>query len=423
MAAEVDARAHWYGVPDPVAQHDPAPAPAPPSPLDAVVQRATAAGLRRIDILAWRDLEDPEAGGSEIHAHRLATLWAAAGLDVTLRTSAVAGQAHAIERNGYRVVRRYGRYEVFPATALRGATAGRRRPDGLVEVWNGMPFFSPLWARCARIVFLHHVHAEMWHMALPPTAARAGALMERVLAPPLYRRARVVTLSPSSRADIVSTLGLRHQRVSVVPPGVDPSFTPGGPRSPVPMVVAVGRLVPVKRFDVLIDALVEVRRRFPTLRAVIVGEGYERAALEAKRRAVGAQDWLELPGRVDDAELRALYRRAWVLASTSLREGWGMTITEAGACATPAVATRITGHRDAVGHDVSGLLVDQIGDFAGAVEALLGNDVLRRRLGAGAKMMAARFTWEAAAAGALGALVEESTTRSHRRRGAPLPSR
>jgi glycosyltransferase involved in cell wall biosynthesis len=418
--AEVDARARWYDVHD--RQPRPTPALTPPSPLDAAVHRATDIGLRRIDILAWRDLDDPEAGGSELHAHRLASLWAAAGLDVTLRTSAVAGQAHVIERDGYKVVRRSGRYGVFPTSALRGAAAGRRRPDGLVEVWNGMPFFSPLWARCARIVFLHHVHAEMWRMALPPTAARAGALMERTLAPPLYRRTRVVTLSPSSRADIVSTLGLRHHRVSVVPPGVDPAFTPSGPRSPVPMVVAVGRLVPVKRFDVLIGALAEVRRRFPTLRAVIVGDGYERAVLEAKRRAVGAQDWLELPGRVDDAELRALYRRAWVLASTSQREGWGMTITEAGACGTPAVVTRIVGHRDAVAHDVSGLLVDQIGDFAGALEAVLGNDVLRRRLGAGAKMMAARFTWEAAAAGALGALVEESTSRSRRHRGAIPPS-
>ncbi len=423
MAAPLDAKAHWYGVRDSTPQLVVAPTPGAPSALDAAVHRATAVGLRRIDMLAWRDLEDPEAGGSEIHAHRLASLWAAAGLDVTLRTSAVAGQPELVTRHGYTVVRRSGRYGVFATTALRGATAGRHRPDGVVEVWNGMPFFSPLWARCARIVFLHHVHAEMWRMALPPATARAGAVMERALAPPLYRRTRVVTLSPSSRADIVATLGLRPQRVSVIPPGVDPAFTPGGPRSPVPMVVAVGRLVPVKRFDVLIDALAEVRRRFPSLRAVIVGEGYERAVLEAKRGAVGAQDWLELPGRVDDAELRALYRRAWVLASTSQREGWGMTITEAGACATPAVATRIIGHRDAVAHDVSGLLVDHVGDFAGALEAVLGNDVLRRRLGAGAKMMAARFTWEAAAAGALGALVEESTSRAHRRRGAPPPSR
>ncbi len=67
---------------------------------------------------------------------------------------------------------------------------------------------------------------------------------------------------------------------------------------------------------------------------MIVGEGYERARLEAHRRALGAQGWLELPGYKEEQELLDLYRRAWVVASTSQREGWGMTISEAGACAT-----------------------------------------------------------------------------------------
>ena len=52
---------------------------------------AAAAGLRRVHFVAWRDLDDPEAGGSELHAHKIASRWAAAGLDITFRTSAVPG--------------------------------------------------------------------------------------------------------------------------------------------------------------------------------------------------------------------------------------------------------------------------------------------------------------------------------------------
>ena len=55
-----------------------------------------------------------------------------------------------------------------------------------------------------------------------------------------------------------------------------------------------------------------------------------------------------MPGKLTDEELVDIYRRAWILVSASLREGWGMTVTEAGACGTPAVATRIAGHADAV---------------------------------------------------------------------------
>jgi glycosyltransferase involved in cell wall biosynthesis len=138
--------------------------------------------------------------------------------------------------------------------------------------------------------------------------------------------------------------------------------------------------------------------------------------LEQKIRAAGAGDWIELLGRQSEDELLALYRRAWVLVSTSQREGWGMTITEAAACGTPAVVTRIAGHSDAVEHDVTGILVDTPSQFAGALEALLRNDTERARLGRGARQFASRLTWEATAAGTLETLVSEAEARRQRSR-------
>jgi glycosyltransferase involved in cell wall biosynthesis len=379
--------------------------------LDQAVAAAGKVGLACVHLLAWRDLDDPEAGGSELHAHRIATLWARAGLDVTLRTSSAAGHGPFTRRDGYGVVRKSGRYAVFPRSALSGLVGRRGRPDGLVEIWNGMPFFSPLWARCPRIVFLHHVHAEMWQMVMSPRLAPVGAFVESRVAPPFYRRSRIVTLSSSSRDEIISMLRLPPDNVSVVPPGVDPRFTPGGERSPDPLVVAVGRLVPVKRFDLLIDALVSVRRTVPGLRAEIIGEGYERPQLEERIRAAGAGGWIELVGRRSEDELIDAYRRAWVLVSTSQREGWGMTITEAAACETPAVVTRIAGHSDAVLHGVTGILVDTPSRFGDALEAVLHDEAQRRRLGRAAREHAERMTWEATAAGTLEALVSEAEAR------------
>ena len=274
---------------------------------------AAAAGLQRVHILAWRDLDDPEAGGSELHAAAIAERWAAAGIDVAMRSSAAAGHPTFTTRDGYQVVRKAGRYVVFPRTALSGLLGRNGRPDGLVEIWNGMPFFSPVWARCPTVVFLHHVHAEMWRMVLKPAVlGRLGERFEYRLAPRFYCRSRVVTLSESSKQEIVELLGLPAANISVVPPGIDPRFSPGGTRSPQPLVVAVGRLVPVKRFDRLIDALVALHRRHPDLQAVIAGEGNERAALEAQVRSAGAESWLRLPGRLRDEQVVDLYRRAWV---------------------------------------------------------------------------------------------------------------
>lgn len=197
---------------------------------------------------------------------------------------------------------------------------------------------------------------------------------------------------------------MHPDRVSVAPPGVDSRYTPGGQRSPVPLVVAVGRLVPVKRFDELLRALAKVKADQPDLQAVIIGEGYERQALESKRSELGADDWVSLRGHVEDDELVSWYRRAWVVASSSQREGWGMTLTEAAACGTPAVATDIAGHRDAVVDGESGLLVDEPGQLGPALARVLGDDVLRSRLSKGALARAKWFTWDATARRALEAL-------------------
>jgi len=372
---------------------------------------AAEAGLRRVHFVAWRDLDDPEAGGSELHAHHVASMWAEAGLDVTFRTSAVQDAPESLWRDGYRVTRRSGRYRIFPGAAWEGIRMGHRPGDALVEIWNGMPFFSPLWYRGPRMVFLHHVHADMWGMVLPPGLARVGDAIERRLAPRLYRNSQVVTLSESSRSEIIEMLGLKPERITVAPPGVDARFTPGGARSATPLVVAVGRLVPVKRFDALIRSLAEVKERTPALRAVIIGEGYERPKLEKLRSDLGADEWLELPGRVEDEDLVTWYRSAWVVASSSQREGWGMTLTEAAACGTPAVATAIAGHTDAVLDGESGLLVDRVGQLADALTQVINDDVLRSRLSKGALARARWFTWGATARRSLEALAQEAGRR------------
>ena len=347
----------------------------------------------------------------------IAARWAAAGIDVTFRTSAVSGAPQAITRDGYRVLRRGGRYGVFPGAAWEGIRRSYRPGDALVEIWNGMPFLSPVWYRGPRVVFLHHVHAEMWGMVLPPVLARVGNTVERHLAPRFYRSSRVMTLSESSRTEIVDMLGLPRGNVGIAPPGIDRRYSPLGKRSSAPLVVAVGRLAPVKRFDLLLRTLAQAKVALPEMRAVIIGEGDERPALEALRSELGADEWVQLPGRVSDDELVDWYRRAWIVASMSQREGWGMTLTEAAACGTPAVASAIPGHVDAVLQGESGLLVGRharecaVGDFSQALVQVLTDDVLHGRLSKGALARAREFTWDATARQALEMLAQESTKR------------
>jgi glycosyltransferase involved in cell wall biosynthesis len=385
--------------------------------VEKIGDLAAAAGIRRVHALAWRDLDDVEAGGSEVHIAEIAKRWAAAGVEVTLRTSWAQGQPTEAVRDGYKVIRRAGRHMVFPRAALAEMT-GRTGPrDLLIEIWNGMPFLSPAWCWGPRIVFLHHVHAEMWNMVLGDKLGNLGQLFESKVAPPLYRRTHIVTLSESSKHEMVDELGFRDDKVTVVHPGIDPRFSPSADvaRSPDPLVVACGRLAPVKRYEMLVRAAAKARAQVPGLRLHIVGEGYERPSIEATVDEVGGADWVTLRGHLTDAEQLELYRQAWIVASASAREGWGMTLTEAAACGTPAVATRIAGHADAIVDGVSGVLADDEAGLTDAMVDVLGDPRRLDQLRQGALARAAALTWGQTAIQVMRVAADEVSRRRVRR--------
>jgi len=384
------------------------PEPVTPDPpvgpaVDAIADMAGRVGIERIHVFGWRDLDDDEAGGSEVHADSIESIWARAGLQVTHRTSFSSGRPPSDVRNGYRVSRRGNRYLVFPRAAVAELTGRLGPTDAVIEIWNGVPFLSPWWWHGPTSVWLHHVHGPMWQQSLPGPVASLGNLLEERLAPPWYRRVPVVTLSQSSKDELVDELGFDRGHVTVIPPGIDPSFSPLDPadpgvgRSPTPLAVAVGRLTPVKDFCRLVRVMAGVRDRVPDLELVIVGEGYERAAIEAQVAAVGGQDWVRLPGRISDEELLSLYRRSWLAVSASTREGWGMTLTEAAACGTPAVATDIAGHADAIDDGRSGLLGRSDDELVEMATRVLTDPTTRSALRAGALERAGELTWEACA--------------------------
>jgi glycosyltransferase involved in cell wall biosynthesis len=381
--------------------------------IDELVRDVRAAGVRRVHVLAWRDLDDDDAGGSEEHADQFMRRWAAAGLEITHRTSAARGQPREAARNGYRVIRRGSRYSVFPRTACSEVLGRMGRSDALVEIWNGVPWFSPVWyRRRPRITIMHHVHGPMWDQIMPGPFGPAGRFLEARVAPPFYRNGAMVTPSESTREELIG-LGFRSERVTAVPNGVDEFFTPGADKHPDPYVIVVGRFAPVKRFELALEAAAAAHRSVPGLRIRLIGGGPQRSELEAWVARHGAGTWVDIAGRIDREELRREYRRAWAVLSASLAEGWGLTLTEAAACGTPAVATDIRGHRCSVVDGQTGLLADPA-TLGSTLARLLIDRELRERLGRQALSRARTLTWESSAAGVLQVFHREVLARAGR---------
>jgi len=364
--------------------------------LLAAAERLRGLGVRRVESYAWRDLDDAEAGGSELHADEIFRRWSSVGIEVLHRTS-TRDTAREFDRHGYRVIQRGGRYDVFARVALRQLVRRRPADTATIEIWNGVPWLAPIWAPRRRVVWMHHVHRDMWDDALPVPLNSVGKFVETRLAPLLYRWSRFATLSESSAQEIAG-IGIPNVHLTVIPPGVHERFTPDeSRRSRSPHVVIVGRLAPVKRQRLALETLAQTRRSVPELTVELVGDGPDRDDVERWVSEHAASGWVTVRGRVADEDLLDAYRRAWLVVSASYAEGWGMSLTEAGACGTPCVATDIAGHRGAAVDGVTGRLVAD-DHLAQTVAELVADEQRRSEMSDAAIAHARGLSWTAVAA-------------------------
>ncbi|MEV5527041.1 glycosyltransferase family 4 protein [Streptomyces prunicolor] len=350
----------------PVAQHPPAPVPQP----------------RRIVFLAHRDLDNPQAGGSELLVDRLADGLTRLGHQVTLLCGGPASY------RDYRVVSAGGAYGHF----LRARTAFAQQIgdcDLLVEVCNGMPYFAPMWHHGPTLCLVNHVHTDLWKMRFGgpmAPAARIGRRLEHWALTGAQRRGLLVAVSPST-AYALRGIGVERERIRVVHNGVEEPG-PRAERSAEPLFVAVGRLVEYKRIDLLLRLWERVR---PVVggRLVIVGDGPERERLEQL-----AGPGVEFTGHVSEARKHELLCAAWLLLHPSALEGWGLVVTEAAARETPAIAFDVPGLRDSVVDGETGVLARGESSFAAAWCALALSGERREVMGKAACDLAGRYRWD-----------------------------
>lgn len=371
---------------------------------------STARERRRVVLLNWRDTAHPEGGGSERYVEQVAEGLALRGHDVLVLCAAHDRSPRDEVRAGVRYRRRGGRLSVYPRAVLHLL---RRRADVVVDVQNGLPFFSRLAARCPVLVLVHHVHREQWPVVFGPRAARLGWWVESRVAPRLYRGCRYVTVSQATRRELMS-LGVRGSDVAVVHNATEPPLAVDAARADRPTLCVVSRLVPHKRVDHALAVLDRLRHRWPDLRLLVVGHGWAEDDLRARAAELELGDRVELLGWVDERTKHEALAASWVHLCPSLKEGWGRAVMEAATHGVPTVAyVAAGGVTETVLAGTTGLLADDLDGFTAQVERLLADRELRERLGRAARAHAASFTWDDAV-GAFAELIERA---GRRRRG------
>lgn len=352
------------------------------------------AGGKRILIFNWRDTRHSFSGGAEVYIHELAKRWVADGHKVTLFCGND-GKAPRYEiMDGVEVFRRGGFYFVYFWGVLYYLLRFRGKYDIIVDSENGIPFFTPLYAREQIYLLIHHVHQDVFLRSLTPPLSWIASFLEIQLMPFVYQNIQLITVSPSSKKEIMQ-YGLTSKEPVIVYNGVDLDVLTPGKKARKPTALYLGRLKYYKSVHIFIRAAQKVLETVPDAQFIIAGDGEEKRKLVELTKKLGIEKNVTFLGKVTESMKTDLYRQAWVFVNPSFMEGWGITSIEANACGTPVVASNVPGLKDSVKHMSSGYLVEfgKVDAFAEKIIELFTDDTQRTRMQESARKWAERYDW------------------------------
>lgn len=357
----------------------------------------------RVLVLNERDPQHPKAGGAEVHVAEIARRLDANGFELTQLACGFAG-APARERIDGMDVRRLG---PLPLYYLRVApwtwrATSRGEFDVVVEHLNKVPFCAAAYSRKPVLAVNHHLFGKGAFLQVSWPIAAAVVSIERLI-PRVYRNVPLLAVSESSRQDLVQR-GIAADHVDLLYNGIRfPELPPVPVAERRQRIVYLGRLEAYKRIDLLLRALAALRPRHPELELLIVGRGAEREGLERLAKELGVAERVRFAGFVDDEERDRLVASALLAVCPSVKEGWGITITECNALGVPVVATDAPGLRDAVVDGETGVLVPDGAPetftrrLAEAIGALVEDRERLERQASNARDFSRRFDWDISA--------------------------
>ncbi len=306
---------------------------------------------------------------------------------------------------------RFGRPASWRTVAGDAALARRlRAAPGLLHLTHhhlaryGLALRRPYVVTSHDLIRWFDLTGRAVHIARPRGLDRLGLSADYA---GVRRAAHVIAPSHATRDDLVRHLGLQEDRVSVVPLGLDHRlFRPAAPRRPGwPYVLFVGSEHPRKNLAAVLRSFALLKRRPGTedLRLVKVGapgdgEAPFRRGTEALLRELGLEREVVLVGEVPDDDLPGWYSGAVCLVMPSRYEGFGLPPLEAMACGCPAVVSSAGSLPEVTGGAALVVDPDDLAGQADAVQALLHDGPLRRRLQALGLARAGELSWSRTAA-------------------------
>lgn len=324
----------------------------------------------RITILAlsWRDIESPTAGGAEVHTHELLKR----ANHNKFRIIHLAAMYEGLEPNkvidGVQYLRKGSVLSVI-WYAWKYYTKNKDKIDIVIEQCNTHRFFAPIWVeQKKRIFYIHQLTREIWDINLKFPFSTIGKIMETPLLK-INKNDYTIALSPSTKQDLID-VGFQEEKIEIIPVGMN--FLPWEKeqfkeKEKEPTFIYAGRYAKYKGIDYAIEAFGMLKEKYPMARLWLIGkrdDAYIQERLVPICKQYGLK-WSNNPeetgdiiswGFVNEDKKLELISRAQALLFPSIREGWGIPITEAAMVGTPSIVFDSPGLRDAVNMGRAGYL-------------------------------------------------------------------
>ncbi|OGS35715.1 MAG: hypothetical protein A2293_03925 [Elusimicrobia bacterium RIFOXYB2_FULL_49_7] len=350
--------------------------------------------MKKILLVNWRDIKNPEAGGAEIYYHEIFKRLAKADYAVTVLSHGFSG-APAQEIVEETHIIRIGSRSLFNFSAMIFIKRHETEFDLIIEDLNKIPFYTPLFVKKPRLhLVMHFFGTQIFREASWPLAAYVYG-QERLISR-MYRAERFVAISESTAREVRAFCHHSNQ-VDIVEPGVDTAFfKPVLKKEATPLLFTVTRLKRYKNVQFLLECLPAIARAVPAVRLVVAGTGDYEKTLKKICQEKGVEKRVDFVGYVTEEQKREWLSRATLFVNPSMKEGWGITNIEANLCGTISLSSNVGGLRDSVQHEKTGLLYrpEDKADFTAKAVALLQDTEKRSELEENGLSFASGFSWD-----------------------------
>lgn len=315
--------------------------------------------------LSWKDKQHPYAGGAEVVLHELCKRLIAEGHEVTILTARYTGAKKYDHLDGAKVVRigtnSYTHSFLALAYYLRHF---RNQFDVIVDVVNTAPYLASLFRGNAKhLLFYHQLARKIWFYETKRPLSWLGYYLLEPGATFLlshFGNGKIITISNSSKHDLIRH-GFKSDRIAVISQGIE--LQPVKNLDKIkkysqPTLLSLGTIRPMKGTAEQIKAFELAKPKIKNLKLKVAGGAvgeYGQKVLNMIENSPYAKD-IEYLGKVNQKQKIELMRRSHLILVSSVKEGWGLIVTEAASQGTPAVVYDVDGLRDSVQHQVTGLI-------------------------------------------------------------------